>query len=182
MDDQPWSGFRAWLYSLIFRTPKSNKLVVEHAGVSSGDRALDIGCGPGAAVRQAATRAREAVGVDRSQPMVDIARKRSRRVSNVRFEVGSAESLPFPDDSFTVAWTAHSYHHWEDPAAGLTEVKRVLVPGGTLVILEQDGKKHGLTDAESAGVAATLERLGFTAVDITRRDKQVLISATAPGT
>ena len=180
MDDAPWSGFKSQIYSFIFRKPKTNRLVVDHADLSPSDRTLDIGCGPGAAVRMAAEVAAEAVGVDRAEAMVEIARKRSGKHPNARFEVGSAESLPFPDGAFTVVWTAHSYHHWEDPVAGLTEVERVLATGGKVVILEQDGKKHGLTEPQIDVVKGNLERLGFQGIDVTKADKQVLVSGISP--
>ncbi|NNF87504.1 MAG: methyltransferase domain-containing protein, partial [Acidimicrobiia bacterium] len=87
MDTKPWTGFRARIYSVIWRSPKTNSLVVRLAGLSASDRVLDIGCGPGAAVRKAAAIVvdGEAAGVDRSEPMVDIARRRSRRFPNARF-------------------------------------------------------------------------------------------------
>ena len=179
MDTKPWSGFRSWVYSLIFRSPKSNRLIVELAELEPADRVLDIGCGPGAAVRRAADMvvAGSAVGVDRAEPMVQIARRRSRSRPNVDFRVGSAEALPFPDGSFTVVWTAHSFHHWADRAAGLAEMRRVLDDGGRALILEQDGKKHGLTETEADGVAADLDETGFGAVEIVRHDDQVVIIA-----
>ncbi len=178
MDDKPWSRLRAWLYSLLFRSPKSNELVVRLADLSRSDRALDIGCGPGAAVRLAAgiVAEGEAVGVDRAEAMVDIARRRSTDFDNIRFEVGSAERLPFADGTFTVAWTAHSFHHWEDRARGLAEMRRVLEGGGRALILEQDGKKHGLTDSQAAEVIADMEGVGFRDVAIVKVDKQVVVS------
>ena len=178
MDTKPWTGFRARIYSIIWRSPKTNSLVVKLAGLSASDRVLDIGCGPGVAVRKAAAIVvdGEAAGVDRSEPMVDIARRRSRRFPNARFEVGSAESLPFPDESFTKVWTAHSFHHWEDRVAGLAEMLRVLADGGRGFILETDGKKHGLTDDAAAAVMADMERLGFQHLAIEKVDKQVIIS------
>ena len=181
MDTKAWSGFRAKLYSLLFRAPKSNRLLVDLAELLPSDRSLDIGCGPGAAVRMAAdiVSRGEAVGVDRAQPMIDIARRRSSGYGNVRFEVGSAESLPFPDASFTVVWTAHSFHHWEDRRAGLAEMRRVLAEGGRGLILEQHGKKHGLTDPQTEAVRADLESLGFSGVSARKVDKQVVISAVA---
>jgi ubiquinone/menaquinone biosynthesis C-methylase UbiE len=178
MDTQPWSRFRAGLYSLLFRTPKTNRLVVDRAALSAADRALDIGCGPGAAVRMAAAIAEESVGVDRAQPMIDIARRRSRGLDNVRYEVGSAEALPFPGDAFTVVWAAHSFHHWENRREGLAEVARVLADGGRLLILEQDGKKHGLNDADAASVQADMEELGFRDVRREKVDRQLLISGS----
>ena len=178
MDTKPWTGLRARLYSVIYRSPKSNTLVVESAGLSASDRVLDVGCGPGAAVRVAAgiVVAGEAAGVDRSQPMIDIARRRSRRFANTRFEVGAAESLPFSDGSFTVVWSAHSFHHWGDREAGLAEMLRVLADGGRGLVLEDDGKTHGLTDSQARTVMADMERLGFKDLAIEKVHKQVIIS------
>ncbi|MGI9647488.1 MAG: class I SAM-dependent methyltransferase [Acidimicrobiia bacterium] len=181
MDNKPWSRFRAGLYSLIFRSPKSNRLLVEFLGLEASDRTLDVGCGPGAAVRLAAgvVAAGEAVGVDRAEAMVEIARKRSSDFGNVRFEVGRAESLPFEDGSFTVVWTAHSFHHWEDRRAGLAEMRRVLSDGGRAVVLETDGKKHGLDQAGVARVSEAMEDLGFAPVTVEKVDKQVAITGVA---
>lgn len=178
MDTQPWSRFRSKFYSLVFRAPKSNGLVVRLADLSPADRSLDIGCGPGAAVRMAAQActAGEAVGVDRAPAMIDIARRRSTDTGNARFEVGSAESLPFPDGSFTVVWTAHSFHHWENRHQGLAEMQRVLAEGGRALILEQDGKKHGLTDSEAAAVMADMQTAGFRDVALQKVDEQVVVS------
>ncbi|MBT8215794.1 MAG: methyltransferase domain-containing protein [Acidimicrobiia bacterium] len=180
MDDKPWSGLRAWIYSFIFRTPKSNRLIVDLAGLHPTDHTLDIGCGPGAAVRLAAGIVSEgsAAGVDRSEPMVEIARKRSADLDNVEFEVGSAELLPFPDVTFTVVWTVHSFHHWEDRRAGLTEMFRVLRAGGRAIIVEQDEKKHGLTAEQARRVASDMEAIGFGPVVVDRVDGQVVITGT----
>jgi ubiquinone/menaquinone biosynthesis C-methylase UbiE len=108
--------------------------------------------------------------------MIDIARRRSKRFTNTRFEVGSAESLPFPDETFTKVWTAHSFHHWEDRGAGLAEMLRVLAVGGRGLILETDGKTHGLTDSGAAAVVTDMARLGFQDTAIEKVDKQVIIS------
>lgn len=179
MDTGPWSGFRAWIYSLIFRSPKSNRLIVELAALTGSDRALDIGCGPGAAVRNAAEFVHDglAAGVDRAEKMIAIARKRSEGLPNVEFRVGSAETLPFDDGSFTVVWTAHSFHHWEDRRAGMAEMYRVLRPDGRALILEQDEKKHGLTATQADVVVSDLVELGFSDVSVERLEKQVVISA-----
>jgi len=179
MDTKPWSGFRARLYSFVYRSRQSNRLLVNLLHLTPSDRTLDVGCGTGVAVRLAAeiAMAGEAVGVDRAEAMVDIARKRSSDFGNVRFEVGQAESLPFEDGSFTVVWTAHSFHHWEDRQDGLAEMRRVLSDGGRAVILEHDGKKHGLTDAGVARVTAAMEGLGFSPVSVQKVDKQVIITA-----
>ena len=179
-DVKPWSGFRARLYSFVYRNPDSNQLVVGLAELGPEDRALDIGCGPGAAVRNAAQVAREAVGVDRSEKMLNIARKRSVDRSNVRFEVGAAESLPFAENEFNAVWTVHTFHHWEDQEAGLAECRRVLAPGGRLLIMEKDVKKsggHGLTATGIDEVRAKLERAGFGDVGVSKHDDQFVLTA-----
>ena len=181
MDTKPWSRFRVRLYSFIFRSPKSNRLLVSLLGLKPSDHTLDVGCGPGVAVRLAGEIVTDgrAVGVDRAEAMVEIARKRSAGSENVQFDVGRAESLPFEDGSFTVVWTAHSFHHWEDRPGGLSEMRRVLSDGGRAVVLEQDGKKHGLTEAGVARVTDALEDLGFNPVSVQKVDKQVVITGVA---
>lgn len=179
-DIKPWSSFRARLYSLIYRNPESNQLIVQLAEPASDEKALDIGCGPGAAVRKAAETAREAVGVDRAEKMLRIARNRSAGSANVRFEVGAVEDLPFADDEFDVAWTVHAFHHWEDQTAGLAECRRVLAPGGRLLIMEKDVKKsrgHGLTPQGVEEVKAKLEQAGFPAVSVDKHDDQFVLTA-----
>ncbi len=179
-DVKPWSSLRARLYSFVNRNPDSNDLVVRLAGLDAADKALDIGCGPGAAVRRASEVTAEAVGVDRSGDMVEIARKRSSGRPNVRFEVGAVESLPFADDEFSSAWTVHAFHHWEDQEAGLAECRRVLAPGGRLLIVEKDVKRskgHGLTSEEIEGVTAKLQRAGFAEVVVSKHDKQFVLIA-----
>ena len=180
MDTQPWSRFRAGWYSLALPGTEDQSPVGRPGGPVCGRSTYSI---------LAVARARpsgwrlglpnESVGVDRAPPMVDIARRRSAGLDNVRFEVGSAEALPFPDDAFTVVWAAHSFHHWENRRAGLAEVVRVLADGGRLLILEQDGKKHGLDDAGDASVMADMEELGFRDVKPEKVDDQLLISGSA---
>ena len=50
--------------------------------------------------------------------------------SNLRFEVGDVAALPFADNSVDLVVSTLSLHHWDDPAAGLNEIVRVLAPGG----------------------------------------------------
>lgn len=176
MDEQEWTKRKSTIYSWIWRNPRSNRIVVDVAGLSPGDHALDIGCGPGAAVRHAAASVTRAVGVDRSPAMVEIAARRSAAVPNAEFAVGPAEDLPLPDAAFTVAWTAHSYHHWEDRDAGLAEARRVLAPGGRLLIVEtRSNGEHGLSLDGALKAQADLEQLGFVDASIERhRDNYIV--------
>jgi ubiquinone/menaquinone biosynthesis C-methylase UbiE len=178
MDEQEWPKLKSTIYSWIWRNPRSNRIVVDVAGLSPEDQTLDIGCGPGVAVRHAAVTVTRAVGVDRSSAMVDIAKRRSEGLPNVEFAIGQAEDLPFPDDDFSVVWSAHSYHHWEDRGKGLLETKRVLAPGGRLLIVETRSQgEHGLSLDGALGVQADLERLGFLDASIGRHRDNYIVAA-----
>ncbi|MCH8129047.1 MAG: methyltransferase domain-containing protein [Acidobacteria bacterium] len=181
-DEREWPKVKSTIYSWLWKNPASNSLVVALAHLSSGDRTLDIGCGPGAAVRRAArivTKGR-AVGVDRSQAMVAIARRRAEGLENVEFEVGAVEALPFPDDTFTVVWTVSAFHHWTDPVAGLEEIRRVLTPGGRLIIVEaQTSGEHGLSAAGAEKLRAELLRHGWVQPVMSRHQKEFVVSAHA---
>lgn len=176
-DDGPWSRLRSEIYSLVGRNPKSNRLLPSIADLEPSHAVLDIGCGPGAAVRAAAPTVASAVGLDRSQAMIEIARRRSRRFENVEFAVGGAEQLPFPDASFDRAWTIHSFHHWEDQRLGILESLRVLRPEGRLLIVESETTgAHGLDSNRAAELAERLRTLGFADAGVSKPHKQLVIT------
>jgi SAM-dependent methyltransferase len=141
------------------------------AGLVPQDRLVDIGCGPGTAVRTAAGRCADVTGVDPAPEMLRLGRwiTAARRIANVTFREGSAEALPLPDASVTVAWALSSVHHWPDRAAGLAEAARVLAKGGRILLAERLVKPgarghaaHGLSRDEASRLTADLAVAGFT--------------------
>jgi SAM-dependent methyltransferase len=100
-------------------------------GLVRGQRALDVGCGPGALTARLIERlGSDAVsGVDPSRPFVEAAQHRFPEV-DIRKAV--AEDLPFDDDTFDAALAQLVVHFMEDPVAGLREMARVTVPGGVV--------------------------------------------------
>jgi ubiquinone/menaquinone biosynthesis C-methylase UbiE len=171
-----------WLYPILYRNPRSNLLVVELAALASGDRVLDIGCGPGAAVRAAAPLAKEALGADPSGRMLRLAHRRSRGLTNVRYCQAPAHQLPLEDDWFTAAWTIHSMHHWGDEEAGILEARRVLASGGRFLVVEQfdPGKPWGVDEAGIDRIISMMGDAGFTDVEWTmhrvgRNDEAVIV-------
>lgn len=165
-DVERWSSLRVWFFSLFNRDPKSNLAAVELLSLTSGDRFLDLGCGLGAALRHADATGADTAGIDPSPAMVERA---ARRVPSADVLEGSAESVPFEDDRFTAALAVATYHHWADREAGLAEVRRVLAPGGRLLIFERKLKRrsgHGIDAAGAERLAQLLTDHGYISVDV----------------
>ncbi len=175
---KPWSTMVAELYSLVGRNPRSNRLVVDLAAPAPDHATLDVGCGPGAAVRAAAPLVRRAVGVDNSASMVRIATRRSKRLPNVEHRLGSAEALPFEAATFDRLWTVHAFHHWSVQSAGIAEAFRVLRPDGRLLIVERNSKgSHGLSAAKAEALCERLIDAGFRDAHVGQHRKQLVITA-----
>jgi ubiquinone/menaquinone biosynthesis C-methylase UbiE len=155
----------------VGRAPVARAIISE-ARLTAADRAADIGCGPGTAVRQAARRGVPVTGIDQSSVALRLARvlTPARAEASIMWIRGSAERLPLPDGSATVIWSISSVHHWQDLAAALTEVRRVLAPGGRVLLAERltrpDARghaAHGFTRAQAEDLARALASAGFAA-------------------
>lgn len=111
---------------------------LDRLGLLKGQRFLDVGCGTGWAVRQAAARLFDGVacGVDISPKMIEQANSLSGDYANIDLRVANSESIPFEDSSFDRILCTCSFHHYENPQAALKEIGRVLKPGGTFVLLD----------------------------------------------
>lgn len=96
-------------------------------------RVLDLGCGTGYGSAMVASRVGEVVGIDSSEEAVARAKAR-HRLDNLEFLTMSATRLSFPDDSFDAAYSIHVTEHVEDVELHLSEVARVLRPGGWFVV------------------------------------------------
>lgn len=113
---------------------------------------LDVGCGSGWAARLMAERAREGrvIGIDVSDEMVRLAADESVDYANVRFQVASAEQLPFDNDEFTHAFSMESLYYYADIERALREIRRVLKAGGPLVavvdLYEENTPSHQWID------------------------------------
>ena len=108
-------------------------------GIEPGRSALDVGCGPGALTKELVQRlGPEAVAaVDPSEPFVTAARE---RLSGVDVRVASAESLPFPDDTFDAAQAQLVLHFVGDPEQGVRAMARVTRRGGTVAACTWDSR------------------------------------------
>jgi ubiquinone/menaquinone biosynthesis C-methylase UbiE len=118
---------------------------------------LDVACGPGVVTAAIAPGAASVVGFDATVEMLDKARARCAKasLSNVAFQRGNAESLPFADARFDGVVTRLAVHHFADPQRALDEMFRVLRPGGAAVIVDVVSSE----DAEESQLQNAIERL-----------------------
>jgi SAM-dependent methyltransferase len=116
-------------------------IVLRSLALRPGQRVLDIGCGPGLLLRELAQQvgpAGRAFGLDLSEPMLEVARRRCADLGHVEFATGDAAILPYEDASLDVVVTTQVYEYVPDIPGALAEVRRVLRPGGRVAILDTD--------------------------------------------
>jgi ubiquinone/menaquinone biosynthesis C-methylase UbiE len=161
------TGLLAGLIMIVGRGAVT-RLTADLASVSDADRVVDVGCGPGAAVREAARRGARVTGVDPAPVMLRLARTLTRDRPAITWAEGTAEDLRQPDGSATVLWSVATVHHWTDVTAGLAEVKRVLAPGGRFLAIERRVRpgatglaSHGWTDRQAESFANHCRAAGF---------------------
>jgi ubiquinone/menaquinone biosynthesis C-methylase UbiE len=163
-----------------------NRWVVEQLDLAAGSRVLEIGCGPGLAVEEIAARFPQStvVGTDRAPIMLQQARRRNAtaiREGRVEIREMDANALPYPDASFDTIVAIHVLYFWPDPVATLQALRRVLRPGGQVVLgfaLEDDAPQSTKAAFAQSGatfyptaesVEAMLQAAGFNQVRTERQ-------------
>lgn len=109
-----------------------------------GEHVLDVGSGPGflaVDMAMAVGDSGRVRGIDISEGMIAISQRRCVNMAHVDFQVGTATRLPFPDGSFDGAASTQVYEYLSDTdvTTALSELYRVLRPGGRALILDTDG-------------------------------------------
>jgi len=142
----------------------------------------DLGAGEGAFALLLAQRAKKVIAVDTSAKMIEVAREQAFRsgIKNVDYRLGDMEELPIADGEVDLVWISQSLHHALHPARALEEARRILAPGGRILIL--DLVKHRFEEAREmyadewlgfseAEMESMLEKAGFTGIAISVVDK-----------
>ena len=176
-------------------------ILLEHANPTMGERVLDVACGTGTVARQTASRVGVSgaiVGVDINPAMLAIARSIPiPEGASIDWREGSALSLPLPDNSFDVVLCQAGLQFFPDRPTALSEMYRVLRPGGRVAISVWRSPEHNpvseliwgtiarhlnttiavLTPAMSLGdageLSTLLEKAGFAEVSVVARSYTV---------
>jgi SAM-dependent methyltransferase len=117
-------------------------VVAAEAGVEEGDHVLDVACGTGALTLPAAEIAGpsgKVIGLDANREMLAVAR---RKPADIEWVEGRAEALPMPDNSFDTVVSQFGFMFFEDKPRALTEMIRVLKPGGRLAVAVCDSVEN----------------------------------------
>ncbi len=103
---------------------------------------VDVGCGTGFHLpRFLELGCASVVGIEPHPPLVDVARERTAGMARVRVEEGVAQSLPLEDDSVDIAHARWAYFFGAGCEPGLRELERVLRPGGTTFVIDNDATR-----------------------------------------
>ena len=125
----------SWLQRAFFDQTHKAALALAATIVHQPGSVLDVGCGTGRLLRRAYRYWPEAqlIGVDPAHGMIE---KAKLLTPNATFFTSMAESLPLQDASVDLALSTSSFHHWQDQAAGIREIARVLRPGGYFMLVD----------------------------------------------
>jgi len=143
----------------------------------------DLGAGEAAFALQLAPRAKKVIAVDSSAKMIDVGRELAARhaIKNVDFRLGDMEEIPIADAEVDLVFFSQSLHHALHPERALAEARRILAPGGRIVVL--DLLKHRFEEAREmyadewlgfseAELESMLEGAGFANVETAIVDKE----------
>ena len=142
-----WYNFQAPFYSLWRDGGRHPSFDTVLSALGRGERAkiLDAGCGSGLFALPVALERKgwSVVGVDASQGMIGVARCRQDGLglTNLDLQVGDLSSLPFADNTFDGVILAGVCPNLANPLSCLRELRRILVPGGRLVVVEFDRRR-----------------------------------------
>lgn len=114
------------------------EVLLELAVPTAADEVLDVACGPGLVACELAPRVRYCEGLDITPAMLEEARRRQAAagLTNLSWRLGTADPLPYADDSFSLVLTRYSFHHLLEPQRVFAEMLRVCRPGGRVLVAD----------------------------------------------
>lgn len=189
--EKPSGIFGRMVMSRIFEKGNSdlNNFMKELLSPEETDHILEIGFGTGGLISDMAAITKKGIieGVDFSETMVSIARKRNKKYmekGRVRIRKGGFEKMSYSDDSFDKVCSANTIYFWKDPVNTAGKILKILKPGGKLVIgfgdLEELKKKPLSSEVfrlySNNEVRNILKKSGFTgSVDVVSKQGKSFI-------
>lgn len=139
-----------------------HRLFRRHLGEGEGRAALDLACGTAVVSHLLDDLGFEVTGLDWAEPMLERARAKARkRGRDIRFLMGDAENTMEPDNAYDVVTNRHLVWTLVDPLASFREWRRVLKPGGKLLIVDGDFVNKSLASRLAGRLSALLAKLGL---------------------
>jgi ubiquinone/menaquinone biosynthesis C-methylase UbiE len=152
-----------------------NEWTLSLLNIGSGEKILEVGFGPGKAL-QSLTKQHPSVhvaGVDHSDTMLQAANTRNRKAvdtGQMSLQLGSVMNLPFEDCGFDKVFSINCIYFWEQPISGITELHRVLKPGGRLAITVRDKQTGAYEPFRPEKLEKMFQQAGFADVKVHTND------------
>ena len=173
---------------LAWKNRERNAWTISMLDLQPDDQVLEIGFGPGQAIQEVAKLTPDGfvAGIDLSNVMVVQASQRNAaavHAGHVLLQQGSESPLPFEDNKFNKVFAVNSMQFWSNPVAGLQEVRRVLKPGGKVVITIQPmwAKTEEDVQAVADRLVFQLKQVGFKQIRLETRQSKPITTVSGIG-
>jgi ubiquinone/menaquinone biosynthesis C-methylase UbiE len=128
------------------------------AGIGSGDRVLEVGCGPGQLTRSLAARGLHVTALEPGTSLMALARQNLEGAGAVEFVNAQFEDALLPRAQFRAVFSASAFH-WVDPKVGWQKAADMLVPGGTLALVQYCGLEEPRSKRDQDALLAAMRKV-----------------------
>jgi SAM-dependent methyltransferase len=130
----------------------------EVAEIGRGDRVLEVGCGTGQLTRSLVARGLRVVALEPGKHLISLAEQNLEGSGQVKFVNARFEDAPLPHEHFRAVFSASAFH-WIDPAISWQKAARVLVPGGTIALVQYCGLQEERSIRDQQALLSALGRI-----------------------
>ena len=134
------------------------------AGIGSGDHVLEVGCGSGQLTRGLAARGLHVTALEPGQNLIALARQNLEGAGEVEFVNAQFEDALLPRAQFQAVFSASAFH-WVDPEVSWQKAADVLVPGGTLALVQYCGLEESRSKQDQEAALAAIRKVAPDAAD-----------------